>query len=199
MAIVDHHADRNKSLKANPRIVEVAGSSTSLVARYMFERLEIKPGQFSTMHGKLPHELVELMLRTSEGHALRSPTEQSANSSVTVAIDTSGLKKSQSQAVDVESAERLFALSSWQKEDMKDRLKDLDDELSKVKKNLDDLDVRALLRRDWKGDTVETKSSKYPRLALGFASAPVSLEEQIMRTPEGTSPEWFAIERGAFS
>lgn len=43
---------------------------------------------------------------------------------------------------------------------------------------------------------IETKSEKYPSLSLGFASAPVSLEEQIMRTPEQTPPEWFAIERG---
>lgn len=43
---------------------------------------------------------------------------------------------------------------------------------------------------------IETKSDKYPSLSLGFASAPVSLEEQIMRTPEQTPPEWFAIERG---
>ena len=40
-----------------------------------------------------------------------------------------------------------------------------------------------------------TKSSKHPSINLGFASAPVSLEEQIERTPEGTAPEWFAIER----
>lgn len=74
---------------------------------------------------------------------------------------------------------------------------EIDDELSKAKKNLGDLDVRALLRRDWKGDAVATQSSKYPQLALGFASSPVSLEEQILRTPEGTSPEWFGEFDGA--
>ncbi|GAA6054537.1 hypothetical protein JCM3770_005835 [Rhodotorula araucariae] len=42
---------------------------------------------------------------------------------------------------------------------------------------------------------INTKSAKYPQITLGFAAAPVSLEEQISRTPEGTAPEWFAIER----
>lgn len=101
------------------------------------------------------------------------------------------MKKSQRQPVDLESAKRLLALSSWHKEDLRTRMKALDDELSIVKKNLDDLDVRALMRRDWKGGEIETKSRKYPRLALGFASAPVSLQDQILRTPEGTAPEWF--------
>jgi hypothetical protein len=69
------------------------------------------------------------------------------------------------------------------------------------------------LRRDWKGDRYEnllpsflapsltsdsarsiaTKSKKYPSISIGFASAPVSFEEQIERTPEQTVPEWFGM------
>ncbi|ORY73858.1 hypothetical protein BCR35DRAFT_306970 [Leucosporidium creatinivorum] len=177
LAILDHHEDRGHAPKAHPRVIEPSGSCSSLIARYMFERLDtIKKNGAEVLHGKLPTELLELLLRT-------------------IAIDTSGLKKEQRQPVDKESAETLFELSSWKKGKLKKKMGEIDDELSKAKKNLADLDVRALLRRDWKGDAVETASTKYPALALGFASSPVSLEEQILRTPEGTSPEWFAIER----
>ena len=39
--------------------------------------------------------------------------------------------------------------------------------------------------------SIATKSKKYPSISIGFASAPVSFEEQIERTPEQTVPEWF--------
>lgn len=63
-----------------------------------------------------------------------------------IAIDSSGLKKAQSEDVDRESAERLLAVSEWRKDDLKERMNALDDELSTSKKNLTELDVRALLR-----------------------------------------------------
>lgn len=44
-------------------------------------------------------------------------------------------------------------------------------------------------------DRVNTSSSHYPSLTLGFASVPYSMREQIGVTPEGTAPEWFAVER----
>ncbi|KAM0790166.1 hypothetical protein ACM66B_005485 [Microbotryomycetes sp. NB124-2] len=179
VAIIDHHVDRAKYPEAKPRLIEMTGSSTSLVAKYMLEVIDTDarvPGRVDAMHGPIPQELVEMMLRT-------------------IALDTSGLKRAQTTDTDRETAKKLFALSSWAKEDIKQRMSQLDEELSASKKELSGLDVRALLRRDWKGDGVETKSKRYPTLSLGFASAPVSLEEQISRTPEGTAPEWFAIER----
>lgn len=64
---MDHHLDRHVAPHANPRVVELSGSCTSLIARYMFDRLDtIKWKGVEAMHGKLPTELVELMLRTSE-------------------------------------------------------------------------------------------------------------------------------------
>ncbi|KAK4046695.1 hypothetical protein OIV83_005898 [Microbotryomycetes sp. JL201] len=178
VAIIDHHVDRGMFPEAKPRLIEMTGSSTSLVAKYMLDVIDTiaPPGHFEAMHGPIPQELIEMMLRT-------------------IALDTSGLKRAQTTDTDRETAKKLFALSSWSKEDIKERMSQLDDELSASKKDLRGLDVRALLRRDWKGDGVATKSKRYPTLSLGFASAPVSLEEQISRTPEGTAPEWFAIER----
>ncbi|GAA5825390.1 hypothetical protein JCM11251_006962 [Rhodosporidiobolus azoricus] len=197
VAIIDHHEDRGLANgTANPRILERTGSCSSLVAKYLLENL---PGAAEAYplpkdvdnaeddetvttetevfnHGPVPKELVELLLRT-------------------IAIDTSGLKKDSCHPIDKESAERLFPQSSWKQRKLKEVMGNLDDDLSASRKALDDLDLRSLLRRDWKGDSIKTRSKKYPHIALGFASAPVSLEEQIKRTPEKTVPEWFAIER----
>ncbi|KAK4048164.1 hypothetical protein OIO90_005928 [Microbotryomycetes sp. JL221] len=178
VSIIDHHVDRGKYLTAKPRIIEMTGSSTSLVARYMLDNIDAisAAGRVDSMHGPIPQELVEMMLRT-------------------IALDTSGLKKAQTTDIDRQVAKELFALSSWSSEDLKTRMSKLDDELSASKTDLSALDVRGLLRRDWKGDGIETKSKRYPVVNMGFASAPVSLDGQIERTPEQTAPEWFAIER----
>ncbi|GAA5873481.1 hypothetical protein JCM3774_002428 [Rhodotorula dairenensis] len=201
VAIVDHHDDRGvANHTASPRIVELAGSCTSLVTGYLLETL---PGANSaypmpdynldeppaslydaeeigeshlTTHGPLPKELIELILRT-------------------IAIDTDALKHSSSRQVDIDSASRLFPHSSWKHRKMKDVMGILDDDMTQSRKALGGLDLRSLLRRDWKGDSIATKSKKYPSISIGFASAPVSFEEQITRTPEQTVPEWFAIER----
>ncbi|GAA6019243.1 hypothetical protein JCM10207_005051 [Rhodosporidiobolus poonsookiae] len=200
-AIIDHHADQGVANgTANPRIIEVSGSCSSLVTRYILDHLPgadkayPKPGHKLFEHdadsllsnstsdaelfakGPLPTELVELLLRT-------------------IAIDSDALSKDSRQPVDKESAQRLFPHSSWKHRKLKEVMKVLDKDLTASRKALDDLDLRSLLRRDWKGDSIRTKSKKYPHIALGFASAPVSLEEQIERTPEKTVPEWFAIER----
>ncbi|POY70886.1 hypothetical protein BMF94_6063 [Rhodotorula taiwanensis] len=203
VAIIDHHDDRGVANEtANPRIVELAGSCSSLVTRYLLDQL---PGASSAypiptdagelevldtdpvgaeaidlagepelnVHGPLPKELIELILRT-------------------IAIDTDALKKDSSKFVDRYTASRLFPRSSWKHRKMKDVMSILDDDMTQSRKALGGLDLRSLLRRDWKGDSIQTKSKKYPSISIGFASAPVSLEEQIERTPEKTVPEWFA-------
>ncbi|GAA6037429.1 hypothetical protein JCM8097_008569 [Rhodosporidiobolus ruineniae] len=186
VAIIDHHEDRGVANgTANPRIIETSGSCSSLVTRYILDTLPQETGSDSLARkgdlealskSPLPEELVELLLRT-------------------IAIDSDGLSKTSRQKVDKESAERLFVHSSWKHRKLKEVMKTLDKDLSASRKALDGLDLRNLLRRDWKGDSIPTKSNKYPTIALGFASAPVSLEGQIERTPEKTVPEWFAIER----
>ncbi|GAA5968872.1 hypothetical protein JCM21900_000197 [Sporobolomyces salmonicolor] len=188
VAILDHHDDQGLANgTANPRIIRPSGSCSSLVTKFLFDNVpgadkeknepshsdsQVSP----TMHGPIPTELIELLLRT-------------------IAIDTNGLRGKSSQPIDMESALRLFPRSSWKRRELKEVMKVLDKDLSASRKALDSLDLRSLLRRDWKGDAIPTKSSKYPHLHIGFASSPVSLEEQILRTPEQTPPEWFAIER----
>ncbi|GAA5901535.1 hypothetical protein JCM5296_006806 [Sporobolomyces johnsonii] len=188
VAILDHHEDRGLANgTANPRVVSPSGSCSSLVTKFLFDNVpgadkeKDEPsegdGQVGQMmHGPIPTELVELLLRT-------------------IAIDTDGLRGKSSQPIDMESALRLFPRSSWKRRELKEVMKVLDKDLTASRKALDSLDLRSLLRRDWKGDAIPTKSSKYPHLHIGFASSPVSLEEQILRTPEQTPPEWFAIER----
>ncbi|GAA6061299.1 hypothetical protein JCM10212_005413 [Sporobolomyces blumeae] len=193
VAIIDHHDDRGLANKtASPRVVEMTGSCSSLVTQYLFDHVpgadKRKSGggahgtglegeaDLARLHGPLPEELVELLLRT-------------------ISIDTSGMSRKSSTETDLAAASRLFPRSSWKHRELKQVMKVIDDDLSASRKALDDLDLRSLLRRDWKGDSIPTKSDKYPSLSLGFASAPVSLEGQILRTPEQTPPEWFAIER----
>ncbi|GAA5985336.1 hypothetical protein JCM11641_006370 [Rhodosporidiobolus odoratus] len=183
LAIIDHHEDQGLANgTANPRIIEKSGSCSSLVTRYLLDelhegsKLTAKDTVDAMTHGPLPKELVELLLRT-------------------IAIDSDGLSKKSRQPVDKESAERLLPRSSFKHRQLKEVMRIFDKDLSASRKALDGLDLRSLLRRDWKGDSIPTKSSKYPTIALGFASAPVSLEDQILRTPEQTTPEWFAIER----
>ncbi|KWU41803.1 DHH phosphoesterase [Rhodotorula sp. JG-1b] len=194
VAIIDHHDDRGvANHTADPRIVEAAGSCSSLVTDYLLEKL---PGASTaypmptydldnppatdesdaTMHGPLPKELIELILRT-------------------IAIDSDALKRDSSRQVDRDAVSRLFPRSSWKHRKVKDVMGILDDDMTQSRKALGGLDLRSLLRRDWKGDSIATKSKKYPSISIGFASAPVSFEEQIERTPEQTVPEWFAIER----
>ncbi|GAA5943942.1 hypothetical protein JCM10213_009038 [Rhodosporidiobolus nylandii] len=179
--IVDHHDDQGRANDtANPRIIEKSGSCSSLVTKYILDNLPGAEEKKSVAekievesHGPLPKELVELLLRT-------------------IAIDSDGLSKSSSSPVDQQSAERLFSHSSFKHRKLKEVMKLFDKDMTSSRKALDSLDLRSLLRRDWKGDSIATKSKKYPHIAIGFASAPVSLEEQILRTPEQTVPEWFA-------
>jgi len=70
-----------------------------------------------------------------------------------VAIDTGGMGRKSSTDFDFAAAERLFPRSSWKHRELKQVMKVLDEDLSASRKALDDLDLRSLLRRDWKGDS----------------------------------------------
>ncbi|GAA6053968.1 hypothetical protein JCM3770_004646, partial [Rhodotorula araucariae] len=140
VAIIDHHEDRGiANGTANPRVVERSGSCTSLVTRYILEQLPgaaqayplpegavANGGLNAEMHGPLPTELIELLLRA-------------------IAIDTSGLAKDAYQPVDKESAERIFTRSSWKHRSLQTTMKLLDKDLSVSRKALHGLDVRSLV------------------------------------------------------
>jgi exopolyphosphatase len=168
LGILDHHVDRGAGPNAKPRIFEKVASCTTLVARQMLDELEALPEEYH-----LPHELLELILGA-------------------IAIDSGGLSDATKE--DRKTAERVFKRSNWRGSDFDKRMEKLDDELKTAKKDLGHLGLRDLLRRDWKGDLVDTPSPRTPTVSLGFSSIPYSFEEQIQKTEFGELFDWFAIE-----
>ncbi|KAI5361163.1 Putative DDH domain, DHHA2 domain, DHHA2 domain superfamily, DHH phosphoesterase superfamily [Septoria linicola] len=168
LSIFDHHVDSGAGPDAKPRIFEKVASCTTLVARQMLDELEALPEEYH-----MPHELLELILGA-------------------IAIDSKGLEQATEE--DRKTAQRVLERSNWHKRDLDDKMQKLAEELKDAKKDLDDLTVRDLLRRDYKGDLVDTPSPRTPTVSLGFASIPFSLDEQIEKTEFGALFDWFAIE-----
>ncbi|CRK34298.1 hypothetical protein BN1723_003999 [Verticillium longisporum] len=136
LSIFDHHKDNGAGPHAEPRIFETVASCTTVVARQMLDELEALPEEYH-----MPHELLELILSA-------------------IAIDAGGLRDATEE--DRKTAQRVLDRSDWRGADLEDKMSELDDELSAAKKDLDHLGVRDLLRRDWKGDLVDTPSPRTP-------------------------------------
>ncbi|KAK7936598.1 dhh phosphoesterase [Apiospora aurea] len=169
LSIFDHHKDSGAGQDAQPRVFEKVASCTSLVARQMLDELEKLPEEYH-----MPHELLELILSA-------------------IAIDSGGLESATKE--DDRIAKRVLARSNWRESDLHDKMEDLAKTLKDAKKDLDHLGLRDLLRRDWKGDLVDTPSPRTPTVSLGFSSIPYSMDEQIKNKTEfGELFDWFAIE-----
>ncbi|KAF2875263.1 hypothetical protein BDV95DRAFT_564672 [Massariosphaeria phaeospora] len=169
LSIFDHHVDHGAGPDAKPRIFEQAASCTTIVARQMLDELEKLPEEYH-----MPHELLELILSA-------------------IAIDSGGLTSDATMETDIETSKRILKRSNWAGEGLQEVMDELDEELSGAKKDLDHLGVRDLLRRDWKGDLVDTPSPRTPTISLGYASIPYSLDEQIKKTEFRELFDWFAI------
>lgn len=169
LSIFDHHEDSGAGPDAKPRIFEKTASCTTIIARQMLDELEALPREYH-----MPHELLELMLGA-------------------IAIDSSGLQHEKTTEADVEVSQRVLERSNWHKKKLKHVMADLDDDLSDAKKDISDLKLRDLLRRDWKGDLIDTPSPRTPTVSVGYASVPYSLEEQIERTEFKALFDWFAV------
>lgn len=167
LSIFDHHVDKGVAPNASPRVFEKVASCTSLVARQMFDEFEKLPEEYH-----LPHELLELILSA-------------------ISIDSGGLEDA--TKTDIAISKRVLERSRWADRDLTEQMEKVDAELTAAKKDLDSLSVRDLLRRDWKGDMVDTPSPRTPTVSLGFASIPYSLEEQIEKTGFGELFHWFAL------
>lgn len=168
LSIFDHHKDRDAAPDAKPRVFETVASCTTLVARQMLDELEELDTEYH-----LPHELLELILSA-------------------IAIDSKGLDSATKE--DRKVSKRVLARSNWREQNLDDRMQSLNRELKEAKKDLDGLGLRDLLRRDWKGDLVDTPSPRTPTVSLGFSSIPYSLDEQIAKTEFAELFDWFAIE-----
>lgn len=195
VSIIDHHVDMKTNLTAAPRVITTSASCSSLVSKLILDANEDgKHREFEKRSHHFPDELLFLLLRA-------------------IALDSGGLKSSKTFDVDRQSALRLFRRTSTYQDRLNDVspdlkfghkrerkalqqvMEELQTEMAEARNQLDPLDLRDLLRRDWKANALRTKSSDYPILTLGFASIPYSLVTQINRTPEATIPEWFAIQR----
>lgn len=124
LSLIDHHHDRGNFSDAKPRVIEQVASCSTLVAREVLDNLDQHPHH-------MPHELPEMLLSV-------------------IALDSDGLRKG--TEADEQTAKRLLKISTWKKEDLEEVMDRLDQEMGDAKKDLDDLSVRDLLRRDWKGD-----------------------------------------------
>ncbi|KAK8076761.1 hypothetical protein PG994_004033 [Apiospora phragmitis] len=168
LSIFDHHKDSGAGQDAKPRVFEKVASCTTLVARQMLDELEKLPEEYH-----MPHELLELILSA-------------------IAIDSGGLEKATEE--DRKVADRVLKRSNWRESELYDKMDDLAKKLKDAKKDLDHLGLRDLLRRDWKGDLVDTPSPRTPTVSLGFSSIPYSMEQQINKTEFGELFDWFAVE-----
>jgi len=177
LGIIDHHTDRGVAPHASPRIFEQVASCTTLVARQMLDELEaISPPPNGPGEYHMPHELLELILDA-------------------IAIDSDGLNPKKSTPADATTAQRVLVRSNWRNASLAEVMDRLDTELGKAKRDLSHLTIRDLLRRDWKGDVVQTIDPASPNIHLGFASTPVSLDDQIKRTKAKSITAWFKMER----
>ncbi|TIC49729.1 hypothetical protein E3Q04_04280 [Wallemia mellicola] len=172
--IIDHHKDRHWGLDANPRIIEMTKSCSSLVARELFSHMELyKKDQ------EIPKELADLLLAA-------------------IALDSSGLETATD--VDIRSAAQLYKYTHGDKKFKGKKFFKYMSKLSKAyrdaRNDLDKLDFLDLLKRDYKGDLFQPENYEQHRLHLGFASIPFSIGEQINRSlPNKTLAEYRAIER----
>ena len=168
LSIFDHHVDVGAGPDAEPRVFQKTASCTTLVGRQMLDELEKLDQEYH-----LSHELLELILRA-------------------IAIDSDGLNSGKSSEADRKVSARVLARSDWHDNDLEDVMEDLDDKIGDARKDLAHLSVRDLLRRDYKSDFYDTPSSRTPLISLGFASIPVSMDEQIERAEFKELFSWFA-------
>ncbi|KAF1359497.1 DHH phosphoesterase [Lizonia empirigonia] len=168
VSIFDHHKDRGIAPEASPRIFEKVASCTTIVARELLNELEKLPQEYH-----LNHEFLELILSA-------------------IAIDSGGLTSDKTTDQDIEVSKRILARSNWAGDKLSKVMSELDDELSNAQKDISHLNLRDLLRRDWKGDLIDTPSPRTPAVSLGFASIPYSMDEQIKKTDFAELFDWFA-------
>ncbi|KAH9873967.1 hypothetical protein IAQ61_004594 [Plenodomus lingam] len=169
LSIIDHHRDRGAAPGAKPRLFEPVASCTTLVARLMLDELEKLDQEYH-----MPHELLELVLSA-------------------IAIDSSGLTSRKTTKADIKTSQRILARSNWKENSLEPVMASLRHKLSKAQKDIDHLGLRDLLRRDWKGDLIDTPSPRTPTVSLGFASIPYSMDEQILKTDFAELFDWFAV------
>jgi len=164
--LIDHHQDRGSYPDANPRIVKMTASCSTLSASVLFDSYTYK---------KMPMHLADLLFSV-------------------IALDSDAFSKGPVDLdLDRDISRKLLPMTTWKGQKLEKAARKISKSLKKARKDLDKLSIRDLLRRDYKGDIVRSANQK-ESIHLGFASMPISLREQINRTVTGEITEWFAIE-----
>lgn len=151
ISIIDHHVDMHTNTSATPRYFATSASCSSLVAQLILDAEDAGQHDHDDMEkSHLPDELLSLLMRA-------------------IALDSGGLKPSKTFDVDRESSLRLFRRTSvyralqkrnpspmlgkkQEKKELKRLMKLLLAEMAEARGHLDALDLRDLLRRDWKAN-----------------------------------------------
>lgn len=192
-AIIDHHQDEGYSLKANPRIIEPVGSSSSLVTKHFMPAWKASLSGPSGQAGSpVPPEIATLLLSA-------------------IIIDTQCLKRGgKAVQVDHESAQFLYPLST-----LTDNATDListpqeaawdtkapppleafASELISTKFNVDGMSELDLLQRDYKQYVMAAGAADaFSSLDVGLSTVPVALKKQLQMEDGGWETYMSAID-----
>ncbi|KAJ1309729.1 hypothetical protein OPQ81_006494 [Rhizoctonia solani] len=189
--VLDHHNDVGLYPDAKPRVIEPTGSCASLVVHEILQLWD-KDEEDRIYDEK---ECVDKTALKRKQHPTDVPTELADLLLAVIALDTDDFHRGTGR--DLHASKAIWRWSSFcgngeNREGVMDRL---DKELGTAKKDLRHLNVRDLLRRDWKGDIIPAPNASAPALHLGIASIPVSMRNQIARVGNHTPAAWFETEK----
>jgi len=156
LGIVDHHEDRGINMTAQPRMIEMIGSATSLVSSLILDE--------PYTEGTIPKELADLLFST-------------------IAFDTNGLKKKKTHKRDLKSAKGMFELSSFAGQDMYKVAKNKKKHMKKAEADIGHLNVTQLLARDYKGDMIYNSTKP---IMVGITNVPYAMADLIAKSSNGT-------------
>ncbi|CAE7061556.1 unnamed protein product [Rhizoctonia solani] len=189
--VLDHHNDLGLYPDAKPRVIEPTGSCASLVVHEILQLWD-KDKEDQVYDEQ---ECVDKAALKKKQHPTDIPTELADLLLSVIALDTDDFHRGTGR--DLHASKAVWRWSSFcgSGEDRDDVMDRLDKELGTAKKDLRHLNIRDLLRRDWKGDIIPAPNASAPALHLGIASIPVSMRNQIDRTGNHTPAAWFEFEK----
>ncbi|CAE6414779.1 unnamed protein product [Rhizoctonia solani] len=189
--VLDHHNDLELYPNAKPRVIEPTGSCASLVVHEILQLWD-KDKEDQVYNER---ECVDKTALKHKQHPTDIPTELADLLLGVIALDTDDFHRGNGR--DLHASKAVWRWSSFcgSDEDRDEVMDRLDKELGTAKKDLRHLDVRDLLRRDWKGDIIPAPNASAPALHLGIASIPVSMRNQINRVGNHTPAAWFETEK----
>ncbi|CUA71611.1 hypothetical protein RSOLAG22IIIB_09701 [Rhizoctonia solani] len=189
--VLDHHNDLGLYPDAKPRVIEPTGSCASLVVHEILQLWD-KDKEDQVYNER---ECVDKTSLKQKSHPTDIPTELADLLLSVIALDTDDFHRGNGR--DLHASKAVWRWSSFcgGNEDRDEVMDRLDKELGTAKKDLRHLNVRDLLRRDWKGDIIPAPNASAPALHLGIASIPVSMRDQISRIGNHTPAAWFETEK----